>query len=135
MDYRAGFAGEYLAAAELGTHRPTVKIGGAKLVEMDDEKTGRTKKRLVISFEGKDRGLVLCRTNAICIAAMFGPETDGWVGKRITLYAAQVQFGRETVPGIRIAGSPDLEKPLDVEVKLPKKRPMTVTMQPTGSKS
>lgn len=134
MDYRALFKGQYLAAAEFGGRVPTFTMKGVKLVALEGE-DGKTKDRGVIHFQETDRGLVLCKTNAICIAAMFGPDTDNWAGKRVTLFATDVQLGRERVPGIRVKGSPDIEKAVTVSVKLPKRKAFDMTLEKTGGKA
>lgn len=133
MDYRALFRGAYLAAAEFGGRIPTLTMKGVKVVALEGD-DGKAKDRGVLYFSETDRGLVLCKTNAICIAAMFGPDTDAWAGKRLTLHATEVQLGREKVPGIRVKGSPDIDAPKDVEVKLPKRRPFTMRMEKTVAK-
>jgi len=52
-----------------------------------------------------NKKLVLNKTNAKTIAAMYGNETDDWVGKRITLYPTTTKFGRDTVDCIRVRPS------------------------------
>lgn len=124
------FKGEYVSAAEFGGKTPTLTIRDVVLVRMEDEKKGEREKG-VIHFMETDRGWVLNRTNALCLAAMFGPETDKWSGKRVKLHAVEVQLGKERVPGIRVVGSPDLDRPVTFELKLPRKRPQKVTMAVT----
>lgn len=49
----------------------------------------------VLYFVGATKGLILNRTNALTIANAYGPETDAWKGKRVTLYSTQVKaFGK-----------------------------------------
>lgn len=137
MDYRAYFQGEYLNAAELGKATPTVRIIGIKLVDVPvigkdgDVDEAKTKAKGVLYFEGKKRGIVLNRTNAQAIAAMFGLDTDGWMGKRITIHAVPVKVGNKTEPGIRVMGSPDIKAPVTFELTLPRKRPVKTTLQVT----
>lgn len=69
--------------------------------EFDDKEHGKIKK-LVLKFQGKEKGLVLNKTNATTIAAAFGPDTEKWPGKRIFLYATKVQFGDSMVDAIRV---------------------------------
>lgn len=131
MDYRTMFKGEHISAAEFAGKTPTLTIEQVALVQMEDEKKG-TKEKGVIHFRETKRGWVMNRTNAECLAAMFGPETDRWTGKRVKLQAVEVQFGKERVPGIRVVGSPDIPSPVTFALKLPKKRPQQVTLQATG---
>ena len=133
MDYRALFKSEYIAAVELGDKTPTMTIASVKLCKLEQE-DGRHKDKGIIGFRETDRGWVLNRTNAQCLAAMFGNDTDGWIGKRVTLYSTPVRVGPKTEPGIRVKGSPDITAPMTVEVKLPRKKPQQMTMQPTGGK-
>jgi hypothetical protein len=130
MDYRLGLSGEYITAAEIGEKRPVITVRDVTLVKLAPFEAGEgtERNRWILWMVGKDRGWVVNRTNAECLAAMFGPETDNWKGKRLQLYTTMVQAGRGKELGIRIAGSPDLEKPITVEIKLPRKRPFTVTL-------
>lgn len=130
MDYRLMFKGDHISAAEFAGKVPTLTIKDVRLVRMEDEKKGEREKG-VVHFHETDRGWVINRTNAESLAHMFGPDTDHWAGKRVTLRAEQVRFGKETVPGIRVVGSPDIPKPVSFELKLPRKRPVKVTLQVT----
>lgn len=134
MHWKKMFVGDYIAAVEFDGKTPTMKIKSVDLVKLEDD-DGRQKDKGVIFFEQTDRGWVLCKTNAICLAAMFGDDTNGWIGKRVTLHAVDVQVGRERMPGIRVKGSPDIKAPLDVEIRLPKKKPFTMRMAVTGQPS
>lgn len=132
MDYRALFRGAYLAAAEFGGRTPTFTVKSIKLVGLEGE-DGKTKDKGVVFFNETDRGLVLCKTNAMLAAAMFGPDTDNWIGKRLTLHATEVMLGRDKVLGIRVKGSPDIADDLDVQVKLPKRKAFTTHLEKTGA--
>jgi len=60
--------------------------------------------KLVLYFAGKEKGLVLNKTNANNIAAIYGTDTDGWVGKSVVLVEALVDFQGRSVPAIRVRG-------------------------------
>ncbi len=62
------------------------------------------RKPVLFFKEAKDqRGLVLCKTNGKTIAAMYGNDTDSWVGKRVTLFPTVTDaFGQSNVECIRI---------------------------------
>ena len=134
MDYRILFKGDYVSAVELGEKTPTLTIAGVKIVKLEGD-DGRVKDRGVVSFKETDRGWVLCKTSAMCVAAMFGNETDGWIGKHVTLKSELVQVGPEKKPGIRVKGSPDIAAPVLVTIKLPKRKAYTVTLEKTGAAS
>lgn len=131
MLWQAMFKGSYLAAVEFGNRQFTAEIESVKLVKLEAE-DGSQKDKGVVYFKGHDRGWVLCKTNAMCVAAMFGDDTSAWVGKSVTLYSTMVQVGREKKPGIRVKGSPDLSAPVQCEVRLPRKKPFKVPLVPTG---
>jgi hypothetical protein len=131
VDYRTMFKGDNIQAAEFAGKVPTLTIKDVRLVRMEDEKKKTERDKGVVHFHETDRGWVLNRTNAESLAAMFGPETTVWHGKRVTLRAEMVKFGAEMTPGIRVVGSPDIPKPVHFELKLPRKRPQKMTMQIT----
>lgn len=56
----------------------------------------------VLYFVGKEKGLVLNRTNSQAIADVFGDETDDWTGKRILIYATETLFQGTMKPCIRV---------------------------------
>ena len=65
----------------------------------------------ILHFEGKDRGLVLNKTNARAIARRHGPTMDEWIGKEIQIYQARVDaFGERDVPAVRVWGAPVTKK-------------------------
>ncbi len=69
----------------------TKVIGGTLVGE-----GGRKTKKPVAYFEGKEKGLALNSTNCKLIAAMYGNDTDGWIGKKITLYPTTTSFGSQS---------------------------------------
>lgn len=93
----------YLKAEDLpkGT-RVGVVIAGCELHEFSQD-DGSKQKKMVLTFEGKEKKLTLNVTNARMIAANLGSDdTDAWIGKRIELYASQTDFGGKQVPCIRV---------------------------------
>ena len=57
--------------------------------------------------------LVLCRTNAEYIGALFGSsESNDWIGHKVTLGPEMVESFGEIVPAIRVQGSPELAAPV-----------------------
>ena len=56
-------------------------------------------KHLVVYFRGKQKALVLNKTNASYLAAAISDETDDWPGHEIVLYPTKVNFqGRWSTP-------------------------------------
>ena len=125
MDFDALFPGRFLKAGEFQGKAVTLTIAAVKVEDLEGDNGSKTKG--IVSFAESKRQLVLNRTNGECIKAMFGRNTDDWIGKRVTLYPAPY----EGDIAIRVKGSPDIEKSLTVEIKLPRKRPYNVTLEKT----
>jgi hypothetical protein len=100
-DYRSMFDRDYIGSWDLAGHDVTVKIIKVQAGELTGQ-GGRKAKKPFCWFEGKEKGLVLNKTNAKTVAALYGPITEQWIGKQITLYPTQTQMGGETVDCIRI---------------------------------
>ena len=63
---------------------------------------GAKKKSPVVTMEGKQKQLVLNRTNADTIAELFGLKPSAWVGKKIVLYVSTTNLKGKPVNCIRI---------------------------------
>ena len=61
----------------------------------------------------EEKSLILNKTNAKTIAAMYGNDTDLWKGQRITLYPAKTTFGAERVDCLRVRDSIPAAKEVD----------------------
>ena len=83
--------------------RVGVIISGCELHEFKQE-DGSKQKKMVLSFDGKEKKLTLNVTNARMIAANLGSDdTDDWIGKKVVLYNdPNVQFAGKITGGIRI---------------------------------
>lgn len=124
------FPTEHIKCADLRGEPRTFTIKQVVKQEVDGEKG--VKVRGVVKFGETDQTLVMNRTNAILLMAMFGANPQAWAGKRVTLNPDRTQFGRETVDCIRIGGSPDIDRDMRVPVKLPrKKNPVEYTLRCT----
>lgn len=101
MNINTAFPSNYLKADDLGKSRPVVTISDVRV-----EKVGEDEKPIVY-FEGKEKGLVLNKTNAATIAELAdSSETDDWSGVRVRLYATKVDFQGRRVLAIRIEEAP-----------------------------
>lgn len=87
----------HLEAADFQADTP-VTIKGFGFSEVGEKKENKG----VIFFEEYKRGMVINRTNLKRIIGHHGNETDNWVGKKITLYPSETDFGGKTVPCIRV---------------------------------
>lgn len=96
MELSTVFGGDSLKAADLQGHEPTVIISGVEMKKFDNGN------KLVLTFEGKKKGLVCNKTNANRIAFAYGSNTDNWIGKEITLFTDLVDFQGKAVEAIRV---------------------------------
>ena len=95
------FGGAFLKADDLQGKRVTVTITDVRqeLLRGDHGE----EEKWVVSFEGKEKRLVLNKTNANAIAATLGhDDTDEWIGQQIKLYPAMVDFQGRQVAAIRV---------------------------------
>src|SRR4051812_16991070 len=98
------YAGRFLKAGELAGKKVTLTISDVDIEKLLDDKGGE-KNKAIISFRETEKKLVACKTNGLCVKAMFGKLLADWVGKRITLME-DIWNGE---PCIRLWGSPDIE--------------------------
>jgi hypothetical protein len=114
------FPSKYLKCSDLQGHEVKVVVERIEVDSIGDDR------RAVLYFRGKQKGLVLNKTNANTIKDMWGNDTDGWAGKEITIYPTRVDFKGDRVDAIRIqfvqpglkvrqAASPELERAIAAE--------------------
>ena len=94
------FPSKYLKASDLQGR--DVKVTIQSLIPEQFENDGKTDTKLVVYFVGKEKGVVLNKTNAGTIAAAYGYDYTTWSGNQITLYTAMVDAWGETKEAIRI---------------------------------
>lgn len=108
------FPSKYVAHADLKGKDVDLTIASLRLEEMHTE-GNRKERKPVLYFEKASKGMVLNKTNALTIAGMYGPETDHWSGKRITIYPTKVRAFGAMQDAIRVKDfAPPAPKP-DVE--------------------
>lgn len=128
VDFDELYPGRFIKAGELLGKQVTLTIASVDLDELEGEKGKKVKG--IITFEKTSKQLVLNRTNGTCLREMFGRQIPAWVGKRITLFPSE--WNGE--PCIRIFGSPDIERDMQIEVALPRRRPIAMTMHAVKAK-
>jgi len=122
VDWEQMYPGRFIKAADFKGEKVTLQIAAVDLEELEGDKGKQIKG--VIRFERTEKAFALNKTNGICLKAMFGKKVQEWVGKRITLFPTT--YGGDDC--IRVYGSPDIEKELEVVIALPRKRPFNMTM-------
>lgn len=103
------FPSNYLKAADLNGKQIRVTI---ERIEMETLGQGNDAKDCpVIYFEGKDKGLVANKTNMTAIAAVYGDETDDWIGAEVVLFEAMATYNGKTGPALRVKIPPRKPEP------------------------
>jgi hypothetical protein len=129
MNAKTLITSDYITAVEIDKKELTMTIDRVVREKIADIKNpDKQKLKGVIFFKGVERGWVMNRTNVQCLIALFGVETDHWIGKRVTIYATPVKVGPKTELGIRIKGSPDITAPVIAVIEMPRKKPQRMQL-------
>lgn len=96
MNIDNAFPSNYLKASDIGDAQPTVTIKDVVMEKLGEDT------RPVLYFSGKEKGIVLNKTNATNIREAYGPDTEEWTGKKVVLFTAWVDFQGRSVEAIRI---------------------------------
>lgn len=116
MRYNEMFPGRFLAAGEFDGKSVTLTIEETFMEKLEGEKgDAEPIVRFTRTRKGTDKQLewVLNRTNARCLMAMFGEESQMWDGKRVTLFPEKDTSGlSDSGYCIRVNGSPDIDGPV-----------------------
>lgn len=95
------YPSKYLKADELGDSDHTFTISKIVMETLGQGAEADTKP--VAYFKEIEKGLVLNKTNASTITKIAASDdTDDWIGKKITCFATEVQFGADMVLSIRV---------------------------------
>ena len=89
------FPSQYLKAADLGGREIRVTMGRA------ERETIGTDKKIVLYFKGKEKGLVLNKTNANTIGDGYGDDTDDWFDQPLILFSVKTDYQGKVVDAIR----------------------------------
>ena len=94
------FPSKYLKAADLDGREIRVTMERIEMETIgDDEKP-------VLYFKGKNKGVVLNKTNSNNIGMVYGFDYDFWPGQPVVLYESMTDFQGKTTPCIRIKTPP-----------------------------
>jgi hypothetical protein len=96
MNINEAFPSNYLKAQDLQGREVQVTISNVAMEKLGSDT------RMILYFQGKQKGMVCNKTNAMNIAMMYGEDTDGWLGKSVTLFSAWVDFQGKSVQGLRV---------------------------------
>lgn len=100
MKIGQAFPSKYLKAADLAGKSHALSILGVKIENVGGADNEEDKP--VMYFNGKQKGVVLNRTNAMAVAAKYGDDTESWVDKDVLVYPDTVMFQGKLVDCIRM---------------------------------
>ena len=98
MKMSEAFPSAYLKSTDIGDNPVTHIMDKVTMEEVGQER----EKLPVLHFQTTDKSLVLNKTNANAITALYGDDTMGWNGRSIELFVIQTEFAGKVVPGIRV---------------------------------
>jgi RNA polymerase subunit RPABC4/transcription elongation factor Spt4 len=99
MDAKTIFPSKYIKAEDLQGKSVTVQIAAIEIEEIGKQKD----RRPVLYFRGKEKGMVLNKTNVNKICEILGTsETDEWFGGLIVIYPTEVEFSGAMTMAIRV---------------------------------
>lgn len=96
MRISAAFPSDYLKAADLNGRSVKVTMDRVEMKDIGGDH------KPVLFFQGKEKGMVLNKTNSNNISSAYGDDTDDWAGKEIVLFEAMVDFQGKSVNAIRV---------------------------------
>lgn len=101
MNIGAAFPSKYLKAANIPEDQPvTVRIDRVEQEDVGDK--GKKEVKPVLYFIGKDKGMVLNKTNARVLETAYGAETDDWHGKPVTIVSTETEYAGDMVACLRL---------------------------------
>lgn len=104
--YKTAF-GSFLKQEDLQGKAVKAVVASVDFEDVKDTDSGKTEKKLVMHFVGKDKALILNRTNCESLETICGSDDYGaWPGHTVVLFTdPTVKFGGKTVDGLRIRAS------------------------------
>ena len=101
MKISDAFPSKYLKVDDLNDADMLCTITRVALEELGQGHEKDTKP--IVYFAETDKGMACNKTNAGVISKLYGDDTDGWIGKKITLWPNHdVEFRGEIVSAIRV---------------------------------
>ena len=114
MDINQAFPSNYLKKTDFP--QPRQLIIDAVVMENLAQDGHPADMKVVIYFNGAPKPMVANKTICMVLAAMFGPETDGWIGKTVEVFNDVTVVFNGAVGGLRVrpvaqAPAPVAEQP------------------------
>ena len=95
MKISESFPSKYLKAIDLQGREVRVIMAHVEIEKLgDDDKP-------ILYFKGKEKGVVLNRTNSNAISDAYGDDTEDWSDQPLILFSVMVDFNGKVGPAIR----------------------------------
>lgn len=133
LDFDQLYPGRFMKAGLFQGRDVTLEIEGVRLEELEGDKGKEVKGIITFKKAKAPKELTLNKTNGLCLKEMFGRDTANWIGKKVTLYPAEVDYENSDV-AIRVRGSPDIPKDIEFTLKLARKKGRQVILKKTAVK-
>ena len=89
------FPSKYLKSSDLKGQEHRVTMANVEREEIGSDK------KLVLYFKGKEKGMVLNKTNANTIGDFYGDDSDDWYDQPLILFSIKTEFQGKPVDGLR----------------------------------
>lgn len=89
------FPSKYLKAADLGGKEVRVIMQNVEKEKLGDDM------KLALYFKGKEKAVILNKTNSNTISDAYGDDTDDWYDQPLILFSVMVDFQGKVGPAIR----------------------------------
>jgi hypothetical protein len=89
------FPSAYLKASDLGGREVRVTMGRVELEEIG------TDKKMALYFKGKEKAMILNKTNAYTISEAYGDDSADWYDQPLILFSIRTEFQGKPVDGLR----------------------------------
>lgn len=99
--------GDYLKAEELrkpdgSFHRIEAVIESHEVKDFAKEDSPKPELKVVLKLVGKDKLVVLNKTNGLILASAYGADTNGWNGKTLLVTGHMVNYQGQLKPGVKV---------------------------------
>lgn len=96
------FKSEYMKVADISGEGETFTIKSVQLEDFEDMDTKVVTKKPTITFNNSDKRFICNVTNWKRIVKQLGEESDGWIGKAVTLHLEEVEAFGKSSDAIRV---------------------------------
>lgn len=98
MDIRQLFPTQWITCDDLGERRFRLTISAVTHETVHDRHTHAAVNKLVVAFKGRQKRLILNKTQALTLAGVCGSyETEQWIGKEVILRAGLAPNKKPTI--------------------------------------